>query len=159
MGLDAVFAGRATRDRSCAALLCRARLHGKSSRVTPFQAVQYFAEHGQCALFRSRVLGLAASCGVMTSQPLGKLSQHSHPSAEARRRFNARSPKWSQTAELARRSGKGSSRQNLKECFGSRDQPYSRTSNSSSHRTKKCAAAWASSLLFARSILCKTSSR
>jgi hypothetical protein len=27
----------------------------KSSRVTPFQAVQYFAEHGQCALFRSRV--------------------------------------------------------------------------------------------------------
>jgi hypothetical protein len=36
---------------SCAEL----RLHGKSSRVTPFQAVQYFAEHGQCALFRSRV--------------------------------------------------------------------------------------------------------
>jgi hypothetical protein len=31
------------------------RLHGKSSRVTPPQAVQYFAEHGQCALFRSRV--------------------------------------------------------------------------------------------------------
>jgi hypothetical protein len=31
------------------------RLHGKSSRVTPSQAVQYFAEHGQCALFRSRV--------------------------------------------------------------------------------------------------------
>jgi len=37
--------------------------------------------------------------------------------------------------------------------------PYSRISNSSSHLTKQCAAAWASSRLFACSILCKTSSR
>jgi hypothetical protein len=44
-------------DRHGLALLSlpELRLHGKSSRVTPFQAVQYFAEHGQCALFRSRV--------------------------------------------------------------------------------------------------------
>jgi hypothetical protein len=54
------------------------RLHGKSSRVTPSQAVQYFAEHGQCAC----VLDLAASCGVLTKSGLGENSASTHPSAD-----------------------------------------------------------------------------
>src|SRR5262249_53721758 len=42
---------------------------------------------------------------------------------------------------------------------GVRCSSYSRISNSFSHLTKECAAAWASSRLFACSIPCKTSSR
>jgi hypothetical protein len=59
------------------------RLHGKSSRVTPSQAVQYFAEHGQCALFRSRVCSVRQQARHSDKSGLGeKLSQHSHPSAD-----------------------------------------------------------------------------
>ena len=60
------------------------RLHGKSLRVTPSQAVQYFAVHGQSAPNFARVCARSGS-KLRRSGKSGlreKLSQHSHPSAD-----------------------------------------------------------------------------